>query len=180
MVKEDIETFNYELMEKRFNGLRKRCQRIKIENRKMLETMSKPRVYQLESEEHDPTESGTVDDEEEELLKLLNTSLRDMESKYGRNKDKTITTLQGDQIAKSTYDKELKLVSKIKYQHRNDNFGNVDAMVENLNQTSKKRYMVRKTQINASKMNENDTSNGAYINVKNKQFNDKLNRERGV
>lgn len=174
-VKEDVKAFDYESMERRFNGLRKRCQRVKIENRKMLETMSKPRVYQLESEEIDPIE--LVNDD---TLKLLNTSLRDLESKYGNKKNKTMTKLQGDQVAKLTYDKELKLVSKIKYQHRNDTFENVDAMVENLNQTSKKRYMVRKSQINASKTNENDTSGGAYINVKNKQFNDKLNREKGV
>ncbi|CAL9732459.1 pre-mRNA-splicing factor Syf2p [Monosporozyma unispora] len=168
--------FNYELLQKEFNGLRRRCQTVKIENRKLLETMSKPRVYQLDFEENNNDEDiSDLNEEDNHLLKLLTTPLRDLKFKYKSEKN-SLGTIEGDQLAKFTYDKELKSVSKIKYQQRN--IKTVDAMVKNLNETGKKRYMIRKDQLTKNVNNENDTSNGAFINLKNKQFNDKLNREK--
>ena len=185
--------FDYETIESKFRFLRKRCQDIKIENRKVLEAVNKPKIYQItvndnRSNENKINYTNTQDStkNDHEILKLLNMTLRDIEKKYGVNmynnkKEESVISIQGDKLAKYTYEKELKAISKIKYQ-RKDDMNNIDVIVEHLNQTSKKKYMIKKKQINelnyGSGSNNSSSDNDGYINIKNKQFNDKLQREK--
>ncbi|KAK5781370.1 Syf2p PWA37_004807 [Arxiozyma heterogenica] len=187
---------DYEAIESKFKLLRKRCQDIKVENRKVLEAIGKPKIYQItvnndQSDQNDLnyTELEDTIENNQETLKLLNMTLRDFEKKYGinmynTNKKESLVSIQGDTLAKFTYEKEMKAMSKLKHQHK-DNINNIDAIAENLKQTSRKRYMIRKKQIyetnynnNTYSGNSNRPNNMAYINIKNKQFNDKLQREK--
>lgn len=188
---------DYETIESKLKLLKKRCQDIKVENRKVLEIVSKPKIYQISANDDQSNQSKTnytgmqdASEKNHETLKLLNMTLRDMEKKYGvnmynANKKESVVSIQGDKLAKYTYEKERKAISKLKYQYKGD-INNIDAIAENLKQTSKKRYAIRKKQIDESNYSNNSNyssynngaSNTGYINIKNKQFNDKLQREK--
>lgn len=188
---------DYDTIESKFKLLKKRCQDIKVENRKVLEIVSKPKTYQISANDDQSNQSKTnytgmqdASEKNHETLKLLNMTLRDMEKKYGvniynANKKESVVSIQGDKLAKYTYEKERKAISKLKYQYKGD-INNIDAIAENLKQTSKKRYAIRKKQIDESNYSNNSNyssynngaSNTGYINIKNKQFNDKLQREK--
>lgn len=188
---------DYDTIESKFKLLKKRCQDIKVENRKVLEIVSKPKIYQISANDDQSNQSKTnytgmqdASEKNHETLKLLNMTLRDMEKKYGvnmynANKKESVVSIQGDKLAKYTYEKERKAISKLKYQYKGD-INNIDAIAENLKQTSKKRYAIRKNQIDESNYSNNSNyssynngaSNTGYINIKNKQFNDKLQREK--
>ncbi|EDO15928.1 hypothetical protein Kpol_480p15 [Vanderwaltozyma polyspora DSM 70294] len=187
-----------------FKRLKRKAVDILIENRKLLDANtrelkknSKPKTYSMEElAEDDTVNTGTVD----EADRLLNYSIREYEEwekKQGRHKENVHVTKSSvnstAQIAKFTYDKQIKKLQKQK--STNDNRGKISKirkdpktgkivvndskqlikqLAEDLNQTTKERY--DRTNQKRQK-NSDQNENYSYINEKNKEFNDKLERQ---
>ncbi|CCD25871.2 Syf2p NDAI_0G00950 [Naumovozyma dairenensis CBS 421] len=163
---------------------------------------SKPKVYDIKAVEDDDNHHTDYDglgdfsnEEEKRKFKLMNYTIREYEEWDKQQKDKQRKRVDGSdltELATFTYEKELsKLNSKLenisheqKHQigvnTRNGKLNVKDEerllnnLVNNLNETAKKRYMVRKKKLQSKASSD---IAGNYFKDKNKQFNEKLERE---
>ncbi|AQZ09730.1 SYF2 (YGR129W) [Zygosaccharomyces parabailii] len=188
---------------KEFNALKRRTLEISVENRKLVSeeaksmvSSQKPRVYRLnESEENRQDESEenlAVDEVELRRSKLMNYTIQQYEDWADKQHDKNTKKEGGDMsdLAKYTYEKELQYFkdnSRTKKQSNKvekspitgklavrDNSELLHRLARNMDKSAKERYNSRKKKI--EKANVHGVKD-AYINEKNKQFNEKLDRQ---
>lgn len=166
---------------------------VSVKNRKEAEKeekqakqSGKPKVYSMNEDE-------TFKDQKEEDTrgKLLNYSIKDYE-KWQLKQTAKLKNSDGSSqqdLAKYTYDKEIREMEKDESLNRgkvtkarlngrgriqiNDNKKSLEQLADNLNKSTKRRYIERKKQ--AEKLDSSTT--GGFINDKNKQFNEKLSRQ---
>ncbi|CAR27937.1 hypothetical protein ZYGR_0N04240 [Zygosaccharomyces rouxii] len=187
---------------KDFNALKKKSWEISVENRKLVNAESKelaagrkPRVYQLEAPEPSlPTQDDKHGNQ------LMNYTIQQYEEWNSRQRDQTNKRDSGNlqDMAKYTYDKELnKLHKDTMLQNRYTNGGSIQKMNRNpktgkltikdddqlvkklakdMDKTATERYEARRREMERSNV-QNASSGGGYINEKNKQFNEKLDRQ---
>lgn len=166
---------------------------VSVKNRKEAEKeekqakqSGKPKVYSMNEDE-------TFKDQKEEDTrgKLLNYSIKDYE-KWQLKQTAKLKNSDGSSqqdLAKYTYDKEIREMEKDESLNRgkvtkarlngkgriqiNDDKKSLEQLADNLNKSTKRRYIERKKQ--AEKLDSSTT--GGFINDKNKQFNQKLSRQ---
>lgn len=166
---------------------------VSVKNRKEAEKeekqakqSGKPKVYSMNEDE-------TFKDQKEEDTrgKLLNYSIKDYE-KWQLKRTAKLKNSDGSSqqdLAKYTYDKEIREMEKDGSLNRgkvtkarlngkgriqiNDDKKSLEQLADNLNKSTKRRYIERKKQ--AEKLDSSTT--GGFINDKNKQFNEKLSRQ---
>lgn len=166
---------------------------VSVKNRKEAEKeekqakqSGKPKVYSMNEDE-------TFKDQKEEDTrgKLLNYSIKDYE-KWQLKQTAKLKNSDGSSqqdLAKYTYDKEIREMEKDESLNRgkvtkarlngkgriqiNDDKKSLEQLADNLNKSTKRRYIERKKQ--AEKLDSSTT--GGFINDKNKQFNEKLSRQ---
>lgn len=166
---------------------------VSVKNRKEAEKeekqakqSGKPKVYSMNEDE-------TFKDQKEEDTrgKLLNYSIKDYE-KWQLKQTAKLKNSDGSSqqdLAKYTYDKEIREMEKDELLNRgkvtkarlngkgriqiNDDKKSLEQLADNLNKSTKRRYIERKKQ--AEKLDSSTT--GGFINDKNKQFNEKLSRQ---
>ena len=155
----------------KFKELKRTCKDIEIEDRKLIETQKKPKVYSAKDleDENIIVEDEASDQEEFRNIgsDLFNTPLYIFEARKKEKIDKT-----SDSLAKRTYDKEIKDITKFR-SRESEKSDKLDELVNHLNSDSQKRYKVQK-----KKNVHNDLLAGGFINDKNKQFNSKISKER--
>lgn len=166
---------------------------VSVKNRKEAEKeekqakqSGKPKVYSMNEDE---TFKGQK--EEDTRGKLLNYSIKDYE-KWQLKQTAKLKNSDGSSqqdLAKYTYDKEIREMEKDESLNRgkvtkarlngkgriqiNDDKKSLEQLADNLNKSTKRRYIERKKQ--AEKLDSSTT--GGFINDKNKQFNEKLSRQ---
>ncbi|SCV06058.1 LANO_0H21176g1_1 [Lachancea nothofagi CBS 11611] len=153
----------------------------------------KPAVYSM-NEEPEEGGSGSADkkEHEDQKTKLFGYSIRDYEQWQNREDRKVkMDSSQYRDLAKSTYDKEVqRMVQKEKHHNRiekqrfkvnsrgklevKDDPNLVNELAESLNQTASERFLRTRKKIDRQTTSE---SSSGFVNVKNKQFNDKLDRQ---
>ncbi|GAV53928.1 hypothetical protein ZYGR_0AK04300 [Zygosaccharomyces rouxii] len=187
---------------KDFNALKKKSWEITVENRKLVNAESKelaagrkPGVYQLEAPE--PLLPTQDDHQQNQLMNYTIQQYEDWSSRKRNKSDKKDSGNMQD-MAKYTYDKELnKLHRDITIQNKYANGGSIrkvdrnpktgklaikddDQLVKKLardmDRTATERYESRRKEMERSGV-QNASIGGGYINEKNKQFNEKLDRE---
>ena len=157
-----------------FKELNARVQDIKIENRKLLEGIgSKPETHQLNSGEgHEYNDkyrlkSGT---EDAAIIKLLQKPLYEfIETASKANSQK------GDNLAKLTYDKELRGFENYKKTQAVPEGKELTNVVEYMKAVAEKRYKVGKKKRQGIRRGD---SGGGFINERNRRFNARLQKER--
>lgn len=169
-----------------------------LENRKIadkeLKEVSlkvKPRVYSMK-ETAETDDSLVVDDATKKRTKILNYNMKQYEEWEQRQRDKKVKADGADlqEIAKYSYEKELKRLNRdargenrVLKVDKDDKTGKlkifddkrlVHQLAGDIKKTTMERYMARKKE-----MERADSRNvpGGYINEKNKQFNEKLDRQ---
>lgn len=185
---------------KDFNRLKKKSWEITVENRKLVNAESKelaagrkPKVYSLEA--HEETQ-----DDKQQVNDLLNYTIRQYEEwnskKFNKNDKKDTSNMQD--MAKYTYDKELnKLHKDTSIQNKfakdssarrvdknpktgklaiKDDYQLVQKLARDMDRMATERYESRRKEMEKSDV-QNVSSGGGYINEKNKQFNEKLDRQ---
>ena len=157
-----------------FKQLNAKVQDIKIENRKLLEGISrKPEAHKVDSEEgheHNDKYRLKFGAEDEAIIKLLQKPLYKFnESASGANNKK------GDNLAKLTYDKELRGFENYKKTQGVREGRELTNVVEYMKAVGEKRYKVGKKK---RQRILNDNSRGGFINERNRRFNAKLQKER--
>ncbi|AQZ16350.1 SYF2 (YGR129W) [Zygosaccharomyces parabailii] len=188
---------------KDFNALKRRTLEISVENRKLVSEESKfmapsqkPRVYRLneneENRQDESKENPTVDEVELRRSKLMNYTIQQYQDWADKQHDKNTKKEGGDMshLAKYTYEKELKYLkdSSMSKKQSNkvekspitgklavrDNSELLHRLARNMDKSAKERYNSRK-----KKMEKADVHGvkDAFINEKNKQFNEKLDRQ---
>lgn len=191
-----------EKYKERFKELQKKSQMVAIENRKMankevkeLSMKGKPRVYSMK-EEDQMTDSITAPSDERKN-KLLNYKMREYEKWEQVQKRRKVKEHTGNadlqELAKHTYEKQLRRLKdesqnpkgevnsgKIEKDDRSgkirvqDNTVLVDQLANESKKLTTERYLSRKKEI--ERKNSRDAP-GGYINDKNRQFNEKLDRQ---
>lgn len=187
---------------RRFNAIKKKSSEITVENRRLvnaefkeLAAGRKPRVYQLEVP--DPLVSSQEDKQENQLMNYTIQQYEEWGLRQRKKNDKKDSNNMRD-MAKYTYDKELnKLHKNTMVQHKSVSGGDVHKVNKNpktgkltikddatlvkklagdVDRTATERYESRRKDMERSST-QNLLSGGGYINEKNKQFNEKLDRE---
>lgn len=155
----------------KFLELKRKCKDIEIEDRKLIETQTKPVVYSpkdLEDENiSDDADSGDREEFGTTGSDVFNTPLYVFEARKKEKVDKT-----NDTLAKRTYDKEIKDIKRFR-SRESEKSDKLDELVNHLNSDAKKRYNIQKKRIV-----HNELRAGGFINDKNKQFNSKITKER--
>lgn len=189
---------NLEEYTQRFKSLKKKSVETSLENRKIadkeLKEVSlkvKPRVYSMK-ETAETDDSLVVDDATKKRTKILNYNMKQYEEWEQRQRDKKVKADGADlqEIAKYSYEKELKRLNRdargenrVLKVDKDDKTGKlkifddkrlVHQLAGDIKKTTMERYMARKKE-----MERADSRNvpGGYINEKNKQFNEKLDRQ---
>lgn len=194
----DLEAFK-----SKFKLLRRRVIDIQIDNRKLLKanekdamTRGKPKTYSMEVPDGELTADKQYTNHAFDLMKYTMREYEEWEKSQensGKNSDKTNNFVNSSQqIAKFTYDKELKKLSKANYLENKNGPGrtfkikkNVDngkivihddkklisKLADSLNKSAHERYN------KSNKASSSHSSTSGFINDKNKDFNKKLNRE---
>lgn len=168
-----------EPIEDRFKVLSRKCQKIRIENRKFLEELVKPKVYSVKDTETTELDiDEDIDDKDKVmLLRLLNKPLRQFENEeIKKERLHSYTHSSGDAIAQATYHKELSSLNKKSKETSDTKRDKLDLLADNLNTRAKERYAIKKKQLNKFK-NSNTQNFGAYINDKNRKFNEQLDKQ---
>lgn len=148
---------------KEFKELKKKCKGIEIENRKLIDSSSKPKVYSTKDVEDEGNDNEIASDSN---VALLNTTLGEFEKRKKSSTDKHTYNL-----AKLTYDKEIK-ISKKNRTHNDSKNDKLDNLVKHMNTETNKRYKIQKRR----GVRDEQLGHG-YINQKNQQFNAKLEKE---
>lgn len=174
---------------------------ISVENRKLMNeeakrvaSAQKPRVYRLDEREDD----SDVDQDVLHKSKLMNYSIQQYEDWAEKQREKNVKREGGDMsnLAKYTYEKELKtLKSEVPYKkhaHKvekrpttaispitrkltiHDDSDLVHRLARGMDKTAKDRYSARRREIQKTDI---QSAKGGFINEKNKQFNEKLDRQ---
>lgn len=178
-------------IEKKLKSLRKQKVEVSIRNKKAIiaeeKKNSERRVYSMADDGEDKARSNKS--EPEDPIKLANYSIREYKKWEAKTQNSRHNkSVMGDfqTIAKNSYKKEVDALPKdISHPLKGgitedgkvqveDNPELVEKMVNDLNERSKKRYMVRKQKLD--KQNKINLDDG-FINDKNKRFNAKLNSE---
>lgn len=157
---------DFEKVSAEFKQLKRRCQDIKIQNRKLVEAKGKPLVYSAQDMEDDGS------DDEEDVSKpsdIFNMTLAQFEAQKREKVDKTQYNL-----AKLTYDKEIRDIKKFKTGAEKSEKDRLNGLVKHLNKDAKDRYQVQKKKIDRK---EKQAVSG-FINDKNKQFNQLIDKQR--
>lgn len=160
-----------------------------IREEKMVSASRKPAVYSMNAEGAEEEIAKDVT-EANKLLKYSMLEYEQWQDKVKKNSHRLEGGASFQDLAKSTYDKEVQQLSKIdgnrvnkntKYRVNNkgkivveDDQQLVTGLVETLNKTADERYARIQKKIGRQM---NNTTSGGYINEKNKQFNDKLERQ---
>lgn len=180
----------------RFRDLKRRSFEVSNKIKKLAEreaneesAMKKPKTYQMEVAEGDA--QPVQDNAKNHKLKLMGYTMREYENWEKKTQDKKAkrdgANLQ--ELAKYSYEKQLSKIKKhgeVPQKTRiskdrktgkikvNDDSRLVNRLSNDLKKTSEERYMARKKEM--EKRNLQPTA-GGYVNDKNKQFNEKLDRQ---
>lgn len=180
----------------RFKDLKRRSFEVSIKIGKIAEReakeqaeIRKPRVYRMEEDERD--EGSLQDSAERRREELMGYTMREYENweKKVQAKEAKKDGANLEELAKYTYEKQLNKVrkhagtgksAKIRKDRDtgkiniSDDRQLVNRLASDLERTSKERYLARQKEMVKRDM---QTTPGGYINDKNKQFNEKLDRQ---
>lgn len=180
----------------RFKDLKKRSFEVSLKIGKIADREAKeqdetrkPRVYKMETDESD--DQPVKDSVERRREKLMGYTMREYENWEKKVQEKEIrkdgANLQ--ELANLTYKKQLGKIKKqtgpshgarvSKDQETGklkvrDDAQLVNRLAKDLKRTSDERFLARKREMEKRSMRETP---GGYVNDKNKQFNEKLDRE---
>ncbi|QLQ79879.1 hypothetical protein HG537_0C05270 [Torulaspora globosa] len=181
----------------RFKELRRRSFEVSLKIGKIAEReaweqaeIRKPRVYRMEAEDSDDV--GSLQDSvERRREKLMGYTMREYENweKKLHEKEAKKDGANLQELAKYTYEKQLGKVKKYAGTQKSakiwkdqrtgrinisDDGPLVNRLASDLERTSKERYVARRKEMERRDM---QATPGGYINDKNKQFNEKLDRQ---
>lgn len=151
-----------------FKDLKRRCQDIKIKNRKLVEAKGKPLVYSAQ-DLGDEDESGHEDESTKKASDVFNMTLAEFEAQKKAKVDKSAYSM-----AKLTYDKEIREIRDFKTGGEKSEKDRLSGLVNHLNKEAKDRYQVQKKKIERREK----LAVSGFINDKNKQFNQLIDKQR--
>ncbi|CAR24391.1 Syf2p [Lachancea thermotolerans CBS 6340] len=160
-----------------------------LQEEKQTSARAKPAVYSMKTEEAPSSETT----EESKEAKLLQYSMKDFEQwqdKERRKSQKSSDVAKYQDLAKFTYDKEVQQLRK-NYTNKvekpkkvsinkkgkivvKDDPHLVGSLADSLNKTANERYARIEKKIHRQMVSDTP---GGFINEKNKQFNDKIERQ---
>ncbi|QLL33013.1 hypothetical protein HG536_0D05350 [Torulaspora globosa] len=182
--------------EQRFKELKRRSFEVSIKIGKIAEREAKeqakikrPRVYKMEADESE--DRSSQDSAERRREKLMGYTIREYENweKKLQEKEAKKEGANLQELAKYAYDKQLSKFrkyagtpksAKIQKDQKtgkikiSDDRQLVNRLASDLERTSKERYLARKKEMERRNV---QATPGGYINDKNKQFNEKLDRQ---
>lgn len=192
---------NLEEYTQRFKVLKKKTLETSLENRKIADkelkevsSKVKPRVYSMQ-ETPETDEPLVVDNATRKRAKILNYNMKQYEEWEQKQRDKKVKADGADlqEIAKYSYEKEMKRLNRdvriLNSENRvlkvnkdektgklkiSDDKRLVNQLAGDMKKTTMERYMARKREM--ERANSRNVP-GGYINEKNKQFNEKLDRQ---
>lgn len=185
----------FEELEERFKNLKRKSMEIAIQIRKVADkeakdelTRGKPKVYRMDDTGKDI--SGQEDNPAAHRMKLMNYSIREYEEWDKKQKAKEVKRggANVQELAKYSYEKDLSkkkqdLKDRVTKVYRDpksqrlqikDDEKLVSQLASDLKRTTQERFLARKKEMERE---DARATPGGYINKKNKQFNQKLDRQ---